>query len=100
MIEPTWITAGASLINALTGGGGAPAGPSISGAPITSKADYDFSGFTVATGNARADGAKITKTSSDSLSGNQPTSSSSSSGISGSMILGLAALAGLVWGGS
>ena len=96
-----WINAGTGLISALGGLGGksaAPAGPAISGAPTMLQNDLDFSGFTVATGQGKADGAKINKTSSDSLTGT-PGESTGSGGLSmsPSLILGLAAAAGLLW---
>lgn len=74
-----WINAGSQLLGAvgsLKGGSAAPAAPGIasSGGPLANKADVDFSGFTVATGNARADGATISKTSADGLAGAAPSS--------------------------
>ncbi|MBN9407626.1 MAG: hypothetical protein J0H69_00625 [Burkholderiales bacterium] len=103
MADPiSWINAGSSLLNALNGGGAAPAGPAISGAPTMLNNDLDFSGFTVATGQGKADGAKINKTSSDSLSQPGTNAGASASGgllsnISPGLVLGLAAAAGLLW---
>ncbi len=83
-----WIQAGSQLLNAVGGlGGSPPPSQAYSGlAPTVSRADLDFSGFTVATGQARADGAKISKTSSDSLSG-APAAAPAPSGVLGAVAL-------------
>ncbi|TAH10517.1 MAG: hypothetical protein EAZ11_12290 [Curvibacter sp.] len=69
MAEPlAWIQAGSQLLNAVGAARAAPGAPGIStsgNAPNLFNNDQDFSGFTVATSGARADGAKISKTSSD-----------------------------------
>lgn len=74
------------------GGNQAPAGPQYldgNEGPLANKADVDFSGWTVATSGARADGAKISKTSSDALG----VPSGVASGIAG----GLAVVPPVVW---
>lgn len=64
-----WIKAGSDLLGAVGGLNGKNAEPGIasSGGTAVINNDADFSGFTVATGKARADGARISKTSSDGV---------------------------------
>lgn len=95
----TWINAGSSLLNAVGGLNGKNAEPGIasSGGTAALNTDVDFSGFTVATGNAKASGAKINKTSSDGIG----TPAASLSGMLGDvspvvLIVGAVALV-LVW---
>ena len=71
---PAMIAAASQLIGAVGSLNAAPATPGIagpSGGALGNKADVDMSGWTVATGKARAEGATISKTSSDAI-GQQP----------------------------
>lgn len=83
-----WIQAGSQLLQAVGGlGGSPPPSQAYSGmAPTVSRADLDFSGFTVATGSARADGAKISKTSSDAL-GQTPAAPAQGGSVLGAIAL-------------
>ncbi len=93
-----YVQAGTSLLNALNGLGGGAAQPGVAQSgmgPTTSRSDVDFSGWTVATGGSKADGAKINKTSSDAT-GAAP-AAGGIGGLSPPLILGLAAGAGLLW---
>lgn len=68
---PALIAAGAQL-GAAALSNQAPATPGMSGpsgGALGNKADVDFSGWTVATGGSRADGAQISKSSADSMGG-------------------------------
>ena len=94
-----WISAGSQLLNAIGGLNGQSAAPgnALSGnAGATAvRSDVDFSGFTVATGQARADGAKISKTNSDATG--IPSAAQSLSSVSPGLLLAGAAALGLVW---
>lgn len=90
-----WVNAGSNLLNSLKSGAGSAPGYAMSG-PANSKADIDFSGFTVATGNATANGANIKKSPADQVNG-ASSDAGSSSPVSPGLIVGLAAAAGLLW---
>ena len=98
MVEPVtalqWVNAGSNLLNSLKNGAGSAPGYAMSG-PANSKADVDFSGFTVATGQATANGANIKKSPADQVNG--ASSDAGSSPVSPGLIVGLAAAAGLLW---
>lgn len=89
-----WVNAGSNLLNSLKSGAGSAPGYAVSG-PANSKADIDFSGFTVATGHATANGANIKKSPADQVNG--ASSDAGSSSISPGLVVGLASLAGLLW---
>lgn len=89
---PALLTAGSQILGAVGGLRAAPATPGVatSGlAPLTNNTDADFSGFTVATGRARADGATITKTSADA----------NGTGLAPGMALSLPSVPAAVWYG-
>lgn len=71
-----WINAGSNLLGAVGSLNAPPPAPGFatSGGPLANKADVDFSGFTVATGQARATGATVSKSSADGLAGAVPSS--------------------------
>lgn len=99
-----WVNAGSNLLGAVGSLNAKPAQPGFatSGGPLANKADVDFSGFTVATGNARADGATVSKSSADGLAGAVPSSVGAalqSVGLSGGALWVAAAVVGgaLLW---
>lgn len=101
-MEPlAWIKAGSELLNAVGGLNAGPAAPGVAtsgNAPIGLKSDVDFSGWTVATGNGRADGARINKTSSDALGADTPAAMQNLlGGLSPITLIALALGAGLLW---
>ncbi len=69
-----FITAGSQLLGAVGSLNGRPAAPgyALSGGPLSNKTDVDFSGFTVATGGSKAEGATISKSTADALGGGTP----------------------------
>lgn len=101
MIDPMWIKAGSDVISSLVR---APAAaPANSGGSLSTPVgiDNDFSGFTVATGNARATGAPNNKTTAGQ--GNNPAAAGASGadtgGISpGLLVAGLAAAVAFLTG--
>lgn len=97
-----WVNAGSNLLNAVGGLNRQAPDYTASGmGPTVSGSDVDFSGFTVATGQAKATGATISKTPSSNYSG-APASDGAASGggFSTMLAIGLASLAGLMAGGS
>ena len=95
----SWINAGSSLLSALKGGAGAPApGYAPAGnAPSVATTDADFSGFTVATGNARADGARISKTSRDGIDTPGVGFAGAFSDVSPAILIGGAVALAVLW---
>lgn len=96
-----WVNAGSQLLNAVGGlqGKGAAPGYAMSGqGPSMPKSDVDFSGFTVATGRATANGATIKKNPTDTLGASD--GGSGGGGFSPLLVIGLASLAGLMSGNS
>ncbi len=69
-----FINAGSALLGAVGSLNARPAVPGIasSGGPLANKTDVDFSGFTVATGGSRAEGATISKSTADALGAGTP----------------------------
>lgn len=92
-IDPQWIQAGSNVLASVLKP--PSSSPAISGAPVYTSQDFDFSGFTVATGGSKATGAPNNKTSAPEL-GVAGTGAASS--ISPVLMVGLAALAGFIWG--
>lgn len=94
-----WINAGSGLLNAIGGLNGQSAQPGIAtsgNAPIFNTSEQDFSGFTVATSGAKANGATIDKVASNQA-GSLPSALSGLSNINPLVILAIAAAAGIVW---
>lgn len=94
-----WVNAGSQLLNAVGGLGGKSAQPGVStsgNAPIFATADLDFSGFTVATGGSKANGATIDKVSSNAA-GSLPSAISELSNVSPLVILACVAGAAVLW---
>lgn len=89
-IDPAWIQAGGQILSGLLKP--PEAAPAISGGQNTLAQDFDFSGFTVATGKSTATGAPNNKTSGGAGNGLQ---------VTGNWlpwaIVGGAALAAVLW---
>jgi hypothetical protein len=93
VIDPTWIKAGSDIISSLVRT--PAAAPATSGGMVSTPTaqDFDFSGFTVATGNARATGAPNYKTTAGVGNGTPASAPASGGGISpGLLVAGLAAV--------
>lgn len=93
-----WINAGSGLLNAVGGLKPQNAQPGIStsgNAPIFNTSEQDFSGFTVATSGAKANGATIDKVSSNS--GGLPSALSDLGNLNPALVIGLAIGAAVLW---
>jgi hypothetical protein len=101
-VEPISIaTAAASVLGPMLRAPAMPAGPAISGgAPMSSIGEWDFSGFTVATGSGKATGAPNNKTTTqsptlgagvDPMTGAAPGGGAMVAGFSTTAMLGVAA---------
>ena len=90
MVDPQWIQAGSQVLASLVRP--PAAAPSESGGMVSTPTsqDFDFSGFTVATGGSRATGATNNKTQAGT-GNNPPGTASSSGGLSPLLVAGLAA---------
>lgn len=101
MADPiSWINAGSQLLNAVGGAQAKPAAPGVAtsgGAPIGLKADVDFSGWTVATGSGKADGATILKSQSDALGTDMQPMAQILGGLSPVTVIAGALALGLLW---
>lgn len=91
-IDPAWIQAGSQLLGGVIRS--QPAGPSISGAPVSINQDIDFSGFTVGTGGSKVTGAPNNKTFSPS---NGLPAAEDGGKLLPALIVGSAAIAGFLW---
>lgn len=93
-IDPQWIQAGSQVLSSVLK---PPAsGDAISGSTSYVNQDFDFSGFTVGTGSAKVTGAPNNKTTGQSAGA--PAASGSLSSALPVLMVGLAALAGFIWG--
>lgn len=93
-----WVNAGSNLLNAVGGAQGRGAAPGFaSSGPASSKAENDFSGFTVATGNAKATGATISKNPTDSIGAAADDKPSGIGSLSPGLVMAGAAALGLLW---
>lgn len=97
-----WVNAGSGLLNAVGGLNRQTPDYTASGmGPTVSGADVDFSGFTVATGQAKATGATISKTPSSTFSGAPSDAGAQQGGsFSPALLIGLAAITGMFAGNS
>lgn len=94
-IDPSWIAAGTQVLKSVTAQSAQPGFATSGNAPTVIKNDADFSGFTVATSGARADGAKISKTTSDNAGGMMSGLLSNVSPVA--LIAGAAVVVAVVW---